>query len=64
MLPIATIGGIAVIEQLTNPDIEQFLSTDDIYLAELAERITKLRMLHEQMDTEPQPWGWVKSFSE
>ncbi len=43
---------------------EQFLSVDDLYLDELADRIAKLRMLHEKMENKPEPWRWVKSLSE
>ena len=49
--------------QTTSQD-EQFLSVDDLYLDELADRIAKLRMLHEQMENKPEPWRWVKSLSE
>jgi len=49
--------------QTTSQD-EQFLSIDNLYLDELADRIAKLRMLHEQMESKPEPWRWAKSLSE
>lgn len=53
-----------MIELQTNSQDEQFLSIDDLYLDELANRIAKLRMLHEQMENKSEPWRWVKSVSE
>lgn len=53
-----------MIELQTTSQDEQFLSIDDLYLGELADRIAKLRMLHEQMENKPEPWTWVKAISE
>jgi len=53
-----------MIEQQEHHIDEQFQSCDDAYLAELTNRISKLRMLHETMESKPEPWGWLKTLSE
>ena len=53
-----------MIEEKRPSDNEQLLSSDDVYLAELANRILKLRMLHEEMESKPEPWAWIRTFSE
>lgn len=47
-----------------NCEDAQLSATDDTYLTEMAERIAKLRELHEEMEDTPDRWHWVKSIAE
>ncbi len=50
--------------QQAEPVYENLTALDEAYLVELNDRISRLRLLHEQMERQNEPWYWLKSLTE
>ncbi len=50
--------------QQSEPFGKKTTALDAAYLSEINERISRLRLLHEKMERQQEPWDWLKSLTE